>query len=74
MEQHVRARKQVALFGAIATIVVFFAFPVLALATPALDGVVDGIGVVYLVGVVEIVGATIAAMAYNRWANRAEER
>jgi hypothetical protein len=74
LEQNVRVRKQVTLFGALATIVLFFAFPVLALATPALDGVVDGIGVVYLVGVVEIVGATIAAVAYNRWMNRVEER
>jgi hypothetical protein len=49
MEQDIRARKRVTLYGALATIVVFFAFPVLALATPALDGVVDGIGVVYLV-------------------------
>ena len=74
MEQHVHARKRVALFGALATIVLFFAFPVLALATPALDGVVDGVGVVYLVGVVEIVGATLAAVAYNRWMDRAEGR
>jgi hypothetical protein len=74
LEQNVRVRKQVTLFGALATIVLFFAFPVLALATPALDGVVDGIGVVYLVGVVESVGATIAAVAYNRWMNRVEER
>jgi hypothetical protein len=74
MEQDIRARKRVTLYGAIATIVLFFAFPVLALATPALDGVTGGIGVVYLVGVVEIVGATIAAVAYNRWMNRAEGR
>jgi hypothetical protein len=44
----------------------------LALATPALDGVTGGIGVVYLVGVVEIVGATLAAVVYCRWADRAE--
>jgi hypothetical protein len=74
MEQDIRARKRVTLYGALATIVLFFAFPVLALATPALDGVVDGIGVVYLVGVVEIVGATLAAVAYNRWMNRVEGR
>jgi hypothetical protein len=74
MEQDIRARKRVTLYGAIATIVLFFAFPVLALATPALDGVADGIGVVYLVGVVEIVGATIAAVVYNRWMNRVEGR
>ena len=74
MEQDIRARKRVTLYGALATIVLFFAFPVLALATPALDGVVDGIGVVYLVGFVEIVGATLAAVAYNRWMNRVEGR
>jgi hypothetical protein len=44
----------------------------LALATPALDGVTGGIGVVYLVGVVEIVSATLAAVVYCRWADRAE--
>ncbi len=74
MVSEVGARKRVALYGALATIVAFFAFPVLALATPALDGVVDGVGVVYLVGVVEIVGATLAAGVYCRWANRSEER
>jgi uncharacterized membrane protein (DUF485 family) len=72
MDQSVRARKRVALFGALATIVLFFAFPVLALATPALDGVTGGVGVVYLVGVVEILGATLAAVAYCLWADRAE--
>jgi hypothetical protein len=35
---------------------------------------VDGVGVVYLVGVVEIVGATVAAAVYCSWANRAERR
>jgi uncharacterized membrane protein (DUF485 family) len=74
MEQDVHARKRVALIGALATIVAFFAFPILALLTPALDGVVDGVGVVYLVGVVEIVGATVAAAVYCSWANRAERR
>lgn len=72
MDQSVRARKRVAFFGALATIVLFFAFPVLAVATPALDGVTGGIGVVYLIGIVEIVGATLAAVAYCRWADRAE--
>jgi hypothetical protein len=72
MHHSVRARKRVALLGALATIVLFFAFPVLALATPALDGVTGGIGVVYLVGAVEIVGATLAAVVYCRWADRAE--
>ena len=72
MDQSVRARKRVALFGALAAIVLFFAFPVLAVATPALDGVTGGIGVVYLIGIVEIVGATLAAVVYCRWADRAE--
>jgi uncharacterized membrane protein (DUF485 family) len=73
-QDEVRARKRVVLMGAVVTIALFFAFPVLAFATPALDGVVDGVGVVYLVGVVEILGATLAAMVYNHWVNRAEER
>jgi hypothetical protein len=67
------ARKRVALIGALITIVGFFAFPILALATPALDGIVDGVGVFYLVAVVELFGATIAATLYCRWLNRLEE-
>jgi uncharacterized membrane protein (DUF485 family) len=73
-DDEVRTRKRVALYGAVATIVLFFAFPVLALATPALDGIVDGVGVVYLVAIVELFGATIAATLYCRWMNRLEER
>jgi hypothetical protein len=68
------ARKRVALWGALITIILFFAFPILALATPALDGIVDGVGVVYLVAVVELFGATIAAGVYCRWMNKLEER
>jgi uncharacterized membrane protein (DUF485 family) len=67
------ARKRIALIGALITIVAFFAFPILALATPALDGIVDGVGVFYLVAVVELFGATIAATLYCRWLNRLEE-
>ena len=74
MDHSVRVRKRVALVGALATIVLFFAFPVLAVATSVLDGVIDGVGVFYLVAIVELFGATIAAGVYCRWANRMEER
>jgi len=37
-----------------------------------LANVIGGIGVVYLIGIVEIVGATLAAVVYCRWADRAE--
>jgi hypothetical protein len=42
--------------------------------TPVFDGITGGVGVFYLVAVVELLGATIAAMAYNRWMNRVEDR
>ena len=74
MEQHVRARKQVALFGAIATIVSSSRSRCSRSRRRRSTASLTASAVVYLVGVVEILGATIAAMAYNRWANRAEER
>jgi hypothetical protein len=37
-----------------------------------LDGTIDGIGVAYIAGFVEIVAAMAAATAYCRWANRIE--
>jgi uncharacterized membrane protein (DUF485 family) len=74
VHDEVRSRKRLALYGSIATIVLFFAFPILAVTTPVFDGITGGVGVFYLVAVVELFGATIAAVAYCRWADRAEGR
>jgi uncharacterized membrane protein (DUF485 family) len=70
MEMH--ARKRAVLLCALVMWGLFMAFTLLTLFTPVLDGTVDGIGVAYIAGFVQVVLAMAAAMAYTRWANRLE--
>ena len=65
-------RKRIALLGGATMFGLFILFPVLTAFTPVLDGTVNGVGVAYIVGFLEIVAAMIAAAVYCAWANRVE--
>ncbi|WP_170221046.1 DUF485 domain-containing protein [Amycolatopsis cihanbeyliensis] len=68
----IRRRKRVALTAAAITLVGFMAFPVITSFTTLLDGVVNGIGVGYLVGFAVMVLPVLGAVAFCLWANRVE--
>jgi uncharacterized membrane protein (DUF485 family) len=68
----VMKRKRIALLGGATMFGLFILFPVLTAFTPVLDGTVNGIGVAYIAGFLEIVAAMIAAAIYCAWANRVE--
>jgi uncharacterized membrane protein (DUF485 family) len=68
----VMQRKRVALIGGATMFGLFILFPVLSAFTPVLDGAVNGIGVAYVAGFLEIVAAMAAAVVYCRWADRVE--
>src|ERR1700735_2857053 len=53
-------------------LVLILALPVLTSFTSALDGVVGGIGVAYVVGFGEFVLAMAGAVVYCRWVDRIE--
>lgn len=69
-QQSVITRKRVCLLGAALALVVFMVLPVLTAFTPVLDGSVQGVGIGYIGGFVEVVLAVIGTSAYCAWADR----
>jgi uncharacterized membrane protein (DUF485 family) len=65
-----RRRIRVVLIGSVLLVAAVMALPVLTSFTHALDGVVGGIGVAYIVGFGEFVLAMAGAVTYCRWADR----
>ncbi|WP_242904818.1 hypothetical protein [Actinomadura terrae] len=71
-DARITQHKRLVLTLAGVTFLVFMSFPVLTSFTPALDGVVNGIGVAYIVGLALVVAPVLGAMAYRRNALRNE--
>ncbi len=71
-DDRARHRVHVVLTAGGALVIAVMALPVLASFTSALDGVVAGVGVAYIVGFAEFVLALVGAVAYCRWIDRFE--
>lgn len=71
-DQMASSRIRVVLTASVVVLVLILALPVLTSFTSALDGVVAGIGVAYVVGFGEFVLAMAGAVVYCRWVNRIE--
>ena len=67
-----RARKRIALGGGAVVFALFILYPVLTAYTAIFDGTLGGVGVAYVLGFLEVLLALGVALAYARWANRAE--
>jgi uncharacterized membrane protein (DUF485 family) len=71
-DQFASRRIRAVLTASAVVLVLILALPVLTSFTSALDGVVGGIGVAYIVGFGEFVLAMAGAVVYCRWVNRIE--
>lgn len=71
-DQFAGRRIRAAVTASAVVLVLILALPVLTSSTSALDGVVGGIGVAYIVGFGEFVLAMAGAVFYCRWADRIE--
>ncbi len=74
IDENARRRIRVVLSASAVVLVVVMALPILTSFTSALDGVVGGVGVAYIVGFFEFVFALVGAVAYCRWISRMETR
>src|SRR5579859_1600271 len=73
-DEFARRRIRVALGASAVVLVVVMLLPILTSFTSALDGVVGGVSVAYIVGFFEFVFALAGAGAYCRWIKREEAR
>ena len=70
----IRRRKRVVLGAAAVTVLVFMTYPVLTSFTGVLNGVADGVGAAYAVGLAVVVLPAVAAVGYRRWTSRLDGR
>ncbi len=73
-DEFARRRIRVVLSASAVVLVTVMLLPILTSFTSALDGVVAGVSVAYIVGFFEFVFALAGAVAYCRWIKRMEAR